>query len=242
MPPSRSSKPPLPPRTGQGLSVTASLRQLLDSLSREQRRNQELLASLAFALRSFTNLSRFLELVPVVIGRLVEAEGSVLLVFHPDGRLRRDQLQASPGERCAELLRQLAVLPDSQLQAHAGDEAVVAFLDPLIRRLLGGVELFATSVVARNRQLGRLYVFSGRRGYSWSDVHRRHLQLVADLTGVALENELLQQDMRRHERLDRQLSIGAEIQAQLLPDRCPVIEGVELAAPMHTAIKVGGDN
>ena len=241
MPPSRSSKPPLPPRTGQGLSVTASLRQLLDSLSREQRRNQELLASLAFALRSFTNLSRFLELVPVVIGRLVEAEGSVLLVFHPDGRLRRDQLQASPGERCAELLRQLAVLPDSQLQAHAGDEAVVAFLDPLIRRLLGGVELFATSVVARNRQLGRLYVFSGRRGYSWSDVHRRHLQLVADLTGVALENELLQQDMRRHERLDRQLSIGAEIQAQLLPDRCPVIEGVELAARCRPAFQVGGD-
>ncbi|MFN9924012.1 MAG: PP2C family protein-serine/threonine phosphatase [Cyanobacteriota bacterium] len=242
MPPSRSSKPPLPPRTGQGLSVTASLRQLLDSLSREQRRNQELLASLAFALRSFTNLSRFLELVPVVIGRLVEAEGSVLLVFHPDGRLRRDQLQASPGERCAELLRQLAVLPDSQLQAHAGDEAVAAFLDPLIRRLLGGVELFATSVVARNRPLGRMYVFSGRRGYSWSDVHRRHLQLVADLTGVALENELLQQDMRRHERLDRQLSIGAEIQAQLLPDRCPVIDGVELAARCRPAYQGGGDS
>jgi sigma-B regulation protein RsbU (phosphoserine phosphatase) len=72
-------------------------------------------------------------------------------------------------------------------------------------------------------------------------VHRRHLQLVADLTGVALENELLQQDMRRHERLDRQLSTGAEIQAQLLPDRCPVIEGVELAALCRPAFQVGGD-
>lgn len=245
-PPSRpavsaSQGPPTPARPGTGLSAAASLRQLLDSLSREQRRNQELLASLAFALRSFTHLGRFLELVPLVTARLVEAQGSVLVVFHPDGRLWREQLQASGPERCTELLRQLAALSDSQLQALSGDEAVAGLLDPLIRRLLGGAQVVATSVVARNRQRGRLYVFSDRRGYSWSEVHRRHLQLVADLTGVALENELLQQDRRRHERLDRQLSIGAEIQAQLLPDHCPVIDGVELAARCRPAFQVGGD-
>ena len=55
----------------------ASLRRLFDSLSREQRRNQELLASLAFAQRSFTNLQRFLELVPLVAARLVGVEGAV---------------------------------------------------------------------------------------------------------------------------------------------------------------------
>lgn len=245
-PPSRpavsaSQGPPTPARPGTGLSAAASLRQLLDSLSREQRRNQELLASLAFALRSFTHLGRFLELVPLVTARLVEAQGSVLVVFHPDGRLWREQLQASGPERCTEVLRQLAALSDSQLQALSGDEAVAGLLDPLIRRLLGGAQVVATSVVAGNRQRGRLYVFSDRRGYSWSEVHRRHLQLVADLTGVALENELLQQDRRRHERLDRQLSIGAEIQAQLLPDHCPVIDGVELAARCRPAFQVGGD-
>jgi sigma-B regulation protein RsbU (phosphoserine phosphatase) len=64
---------------------------------------------------------------------------------------------------------------------------------------------------------------------------------VADLCGVSLENDLLRQDMQRHERLDRQMSIGAEIQAQLLPDRCPVIEGVELAACCRPAFQVGGD-
>ena len=235
-----SSKPPHRPPE-QSLTAAASLRQLLDSLSREQRRNQGLLASLAFALRSFTNVSRFLELVPLVAARLVEADGAVLVVFHPDGRLWREQLQASPADRCSELLRQLAALTDEQLQAQADEEALAALLDGLIGRLIGGAKVFATSVVARSAQRGRLYVFSSRRGYSWSEVHRRHLQLVADLTGVALENELLQQDMRRHERLDRQLSTGAEIQAQLLPDRCPVIEGVELAARCRPAFQVGGD-
>ena len=52
---------------------------------------------------------------------------------------------------------------------------------------------------------------------------------------------MLQQDLRRHERLDRQLSIGAEVQSQLLPDHCPVIDGVELAALCRPAFQVGGD-
>ena len=231
--------PPPPPRAHGGLTASASLRQLLDSLSREQRRNQELLASLAFALRSFTNFNRFLELVPLVCSRLVEAEGSLLVVFHADGRLWREQLHASPPERCRHLVSQLAGLSDQDLAAGGGgDDAVVAQLDLEMRRLLGQVPMFGTSVVARNHQRGRLYVFGSSQGEgpSWSDVHRRHVQLVADLTGVAIENELLQEDMRLHERLDRQLSTGAEIQSQLLPDQCPVIEGGGSCGPLPAGL------
>jgi sigma-B regulation protein RsbU (phosphoserine phosphatase) len=213
------------------------VRQLLDSLSREQRRNQELLASLGFALRSFTNLGRFLELVPLVAARLVEAEGAVLIPFHPDGRLWREQLHGGPPE----LLQALASLPDATVLQASGEEAVAQLLDRLVRRQLTDRPLFATSVVARSRCRGRLYVYGPRSGLSWSESYRRHAQLVADLTGVAIESEQLLQEARRHERVDRQLSTGAEIQAQLLPDHCPVIEGVELAARCRPAFQVGGD-
>ena len=128
-----------------------SLRQLLDSLSGEQRRNQEVLASLAFALRSFTNLQRFLELVPLAVSRLVQAEGSLLVVFHEDGRLWRDHLKATAGDRCGEVLRQIAALPDGPFTAQASGEAVVATLDSLVRRLVGPAQVMATSIVARNR-------------------------------------------------------------------------------------------
>jgi sigma-B regulation protein RsbU (phosphoserine phosphatase) len=222
------------------------MRQLLDSLSREQRRNQELLASLGFVLRSFTNLSRLLELVPMVAARLVAAESALLVVFRPDGRLWREQLQATPRDHCAEVLRQLAALPDSALVSPglAGSEAELArtsLLDQQVRSVLGPRELFATSVVARGQVRGRLYVCNGSSPLCWSEVHRRHVQLVADLVGVGLETASLQEDRRRHERVDRQLSIGAEIQAQLVPDHCPVIEGVDLAARCRPAFQVGGD-
>ena len=229
------------------LSASASVGQGLDSLSQEQRRQQDLLASLAYALRSFTNLGRFLELVPLVTSRLVASQGALLVVFHEDGRLWRDHLQAFPADRWADGLRQLAALPDSELGAWSGDPAGVAHLDQRVGRLLGDGQvlgdgqLLGTSVVARSSQRGRLYVFAPRGELPWSEGHRLHLQLVADLAGVALEGDTLRQAMRRHERVDRQLSIGAEIQAQLLPNRCPLIEGVTVAARCRSAFEVGGD-
>ena len=95
-----SSKPPavIPSTTPQFIHVPRGVvaAASVDSLSREQRRNQELLSSLAFAQRSFTNLQRFLELVPLVAARLVGVEGAVLVPFQMDGRLWRDHLQPFP--------------------------------------------------------------------------------------------------------------------------------------------------
>jgi len=140
------------------------MRQLLESLSREQSRNQELLASLGFALRSFTNLNRFLELVPLVSARLVGAEGSLLVPFHADGRLWKEQFQASPPERSHDLLRQLISLADQPRAHHspanqppvegAAEEAVALRLDRDVGMLLGETQVFGTSVVARNLPVG----------------------------------------------------------------------------------------
>ena len=218
-----------------------SLRRLFDSLSSEQRRNQDLLVSLGFALRSFTNLQRFLELVPVVASRLVGVEGALLVPFQSDGRLWRDQLQVVPVESSDDLLRRLAAFEPGSSAGFGTDDDQLLSLDRLVQRCLPQADLFATSLVARGRSRGRLYVFDRRAKLAWSDVHRRHAQLVADLAAVAIENDQMQQEARRHERVDRQLSIGAEIQAQLLPDHCPVIEGVDLAARCRPAFQVGGD-
>ena len=53
-----------------------------------------------------------------------------------------------------ELLRQLAGLQDSDLDRDAGDEAMATRLDQLVRRQLGDVQLFGTSVVPRTVNAG----------------------------------------------------------------------------------------
>mgnify|MGYP006239371765 FL=1 len=111
------------------------LRQLFDSLSREQRRNQDLLVSLAFAQRSFTNLQRFLELVPLVAARLVGVEGALLVPFQMDGSLWRDHLQAIPAASCQDLLRRLAAYEPGLSVGFGTDEEQLLAMDQLVKRL-----------------------------------------------------------------------------------------------------------
>ena len=84
-------------------------------------------------------------------------------------------------------------------------------------------------------------MFSRDPNYTWTETRQKLVRLVADQTAVAIENDELTVELRKKERLDRELEIGADIQLRLLPRYCPKIEGVELAALCKTANRVGVD-
>ena len=223
------------------IAASKSLRDLVHSLSQEQIINQDLLLSLTFALRNFTNLQRFLEFIPCLVTQLIGVKGSLLIPFQDNGSIWREQLQIFPKEEHQELLRQLFLLEEGKKIGFGMKEKNIAKLDRLVQRYLKASNVIATSIVSRGRQRGRLYAFDKKEVVFGSNVHRKHIQIVADLTGVAIENDVIFQIIRNHEKVDRQISIGAEIQSQLLPDQCPIIQGVELAACCRPAFQVGGD-
>ncbi len=222
-------------------AASQSLKDLIESLSQEQSVNQDILLSLSFALRSFTNLQRFLELIPLLVTQLVGVTGSLLIPFQDNGTIWREQLQIFPIDEDQEIFRQLLLFEEGKKIGFGMKEKNILTLDHLVQRCFHSSKLIATSVVARGRQRGRLYAFDKKEIDFGSNVHRKNIQLVADLTGVAIENDVIFQVIRNHEKVDRQISIGAEIQSQLLPDQCPIIEGVELAACCRPALQVGGD-
>ena len=222
-------------------AASKSLTDLIDSLSKEQIVNQDLLLSLSFALRSFTNLQRFLELIPLLVTQLVGVQGSLLVPFQDDGSIWREHLQIVSNDEDKELFRQLFLLEEGRKTGFGMQENNILLLDRLVQRYFDSYKVIATSIVSRGRPRGRLYAFDKKEFDFGSNVHRKHIQLVADLTGVAIENDVIFQVIRNHEKVDRQISIGAEIQSQLLPDQCPIIEGVELAACCRPAFQVGGD-
>ncbi len=230
-------------RSSNSLSSAASqsLTALINSISQEQVVNQDLLLSLSFALRSFTNLKRFLELIPLFVTELVGVHGALLIPFQDNGSLWREQLQIFPIDEDQEILRQLFLLEEGMKTGFGMQEENIVILDRLVQRHFHSFNVIATSIVSRGRQRGRLYAFDKNEIDFGSNIHRKHIQLIADLTGVAIENDVIFQVIRNHEKVDRQISIGAEIQAQLLPDQCPIIEGVELAACCRPALQVGGD-
>ncbi len=222
-------------------AASKSLTDLINSLCEEQIVNQDLLLSLSFALRSFTNLQRFLELIPLLVTQLVGINGALLIPFQDNGTLWREQLQMVPMDEDSELFKELFLLEEGMQTGFGMQEKNIVMLDRLVKRHFDSSNVIATSIVSRGRQRGRLYAFDKKEIDFGSNIHRKHIQLVADLTGVAIENDVIFQVIRNHEKVDRQISIGAEIQSQLLPDQCPIIEGVHLAACCRPAFQVGGD-
>jgi len=229
-----------------------ALKELVSRLRREQNKIQDLLGSLGFALRSFNNLKQFLELTPLIASRVTDADGGALILFKPDGQMRLERLHCQDSNQCQDIrkaleaaTRQMTIsnkAPAPSGQAAIASSNLTAMLDQQVALLLGNdVHLFGTSILTKSTERGRLYVFSRDPEYDWTETRQKLVRLVADQTAVAIANDELTVELRKKERLDRELEIGAEIQYQLLPRQCPTIEGVELAARCKTANRVGGD-
>lgn len=226
-------------------SPVVVLKELVAKLNREQTKTQDLLSSLGFALRSFTNLNQFLELVPLMASRVTDADGGALIIFRSNGQMRLERIHCSDETSCQDLRR---ILEDS-VQGLSLDQGqrletaqLMSFLDDrLAQRLNPQIQVFGTAVLSKNLERGRLYVFSYSPNYAWTDARQKLVRLVADQTAVAIENDELTAELRQKERLDRELEIGAEIQRQLLPRHCPQINGLDIAARCQTANRVGGD-
>ncbi len=58
---------------------------------------------------------------------------------------------------------------------------------------------------------------------------------------LAAENARFRKELIRRERLARELEIARDIQSYILPPKCPVLEGYEMAVEYHPAREVGGD-
>ena len=237
-----------------------ALKELVARLHREQNKIQDLLSSLGFALRSFNNLNQFLELIPLMATRVTDADGSALVLLKPNGQVKLEQLHCQDNLQGVEIRKAietatsnvknafLKITPLSPLALaqtesdRTASEKGLAMLDEQITRCLGPDKyLFGTAILVKQVERGRLYVFSRDSEYTWTETRQKLVRLVADQTGVAIANDELTVELRKKERLDRELEIGAEIQQRLLPRQCPQIPGLELAARCQPANRVGGD-
>jgi sigma-B regulation protein RsbU (phosphoserine phosphatase) len=226
------------------VTPVVALKELVARLHREQNKIQDLLSSLGFALRSFNNLNQFLELIPLMATRVTDADGSALFLYKPNGRIRLEQLHWQDSRQRKDIRKaletassQITLIPNSGSLA-----ASTGILDDQMHRCLGpDVQIFGTAILVKHTERGWLYVLSRDPEYSWTETRQKLVRLVADQTAVAIENDELAVELRKKERLDQELEIGAEIQRRLLPRQCPNIPGVTIAARCKQANRVGGD-
>ncbi|WP_414549609.1 PP2C family protein-serine/threonine phosphatase [Anabaena sp. CCY 0017] len=243
------SQPPSQPTNSNSSAATdvtpvVALKELVARLNREQNKIQDLLSSLGFALRSFNNLNQFLELIPLMATRVTDADGSALFLHKPNGQIRLEQLHWQDSRQRKNIRKALETASSQiTLLSNAAPLATATgILDDQMHRYLGpDVQIFGTAILVKHTERGWLYVLSRDPEYSWTETRQKLVRLVADQTAVAIENDELAVELRKKERLDQELEIGAEIQRRLLPRQCPFIPGATLAARCKPANRVGGD-
>ncbi len=226
------------------INPVLALKELVARLHREQHKIQDLLSSLGFALRSFNNLNQFLELIPLMATRVTDAEVGALILYKPNGQVKLEQLHCQDSNQQKIIRKALETAINGVTASLTSAQLVpaTATIDAQVSNQLGGDrQLFGTSILVKQAERGRLYVFSNNPQYNWTEERQKLVRLIADQTAVAIENGELTIELRKKERLDRELEIGAEIQLQLLPRQCPTIPGVSLAAFCQPANRVGGD-
>ncbi len=231
-------------------SVVA-LKELVASLQREQNKIQDLLGSLSYGLRSFHNLNQFLDLTPLMVARVTDADGAVLMLYS-ENRVRLEQIYCNNDQWRDKIFNSFqSVVTNinsySRQQKHSSTklfslESFPTYVEnQLERKFSSWLNIFSTPILVKNIEQGRIYVFSKDSDYTWTNTRRKLVQLVADQTSVAIANNRLTLELRSKERQDRELEIASEIQLQLLPRKFPSIKGLDVAAKCKTANRVGGD-
>ena len=237
----------VPTPEAEEITSVVALKELVASLKKEQNKVQDLLSSLGFALRSFSNLNQFLELTPLMAARVTDAIGGALVLYKNDSQVRLEQIhcqKANLGREVRRVFEKVSYQIDIATQkiSSKSPKLLSSLLDDKIKQELGDkIKINGTPILVRNIEQGRLYVFSIDPEYQWTATRSKLVQLVADQTAVAIANHELTVEVRSKERQDRELEIASEIQLRLLPSQCPQIEGIEISARCKTANRVGGD-
>jgi sigma-B regulation protein RsbU (phosphoserine phosphatase) len=232
----------------QNSKPIVALKELVANLQREQNKIQDLLSSLGFALRSFSNLNQFLELTPLMAARVTDSIGGALILYK-GSKVHLEQIHCQDSkvglevsnvfERVNYQINQSQI--NHQQTMNAASQLSEILDEKMRQELESKVRFFGTPILVKNIEQGRLYVFSTEDDYTWTPTRRKLTQLVADQTAVAIANHELTVELRSKERQDRELEIASEIQLRLLPSKCPQIKGLTIAAKCETASRVGGD-
>ena len=206
-----------------------------------QNKNFELILSLSYYLNLFTSLKRFLEYVSLISNYYIKQEFSLLIPLDDKGRIWLDNICFSDKK-----LRNQAISDSQEFFKDNG------FINNFKLKSINIFEKFLEEkfdkfifkthkIISRGKCRGFFYVFYKKSNYQTYELEDDKINFLVNLLAVGIENYSLSNINKKHENVDREIASGAEIQSRLLPDFCPKIFGIDLAAHCRPALQLGGD-
>ncbi len=200
----------------------------------------EIASSLAYYLKSFSNIERFLDYISLILKHTFNHQLFLIIPLNENGAIWKENIKFSGGTKSPQIDGEIKsyVKEFNFSKNHRLKE--VNFFEIELKNKFKKYVIKSHKILSRGKCRGFLYNFN-QETTNESFLNEQNLTFIISCLAVGLENYWLTRTKKKHENLDREISIGAEIQSQLLPEYCPIIFGVDLAAHCRPALQLGGD-
>jgi len=201
----------------------------------------ELILSLTYYLKLFSSLKRFLEYFSLVSKHFINQEFSLLIPLDEKGQIWSDNICFSDTKLRDQTLSDLQEFCKNNEVFNKSKSDNKNILEKFLEEKFDSYICKTHEIISRGKCRGFLYIFYKNTDHLNFELDNNRINILVNLLAVGIENYLLLKINKTHENVDREISSGAEIQSRLLPDFCPKIFGVDLAAHCRPALQLGGD-
>jgi len=200
----------------------------------------EIASSLAYYLKSFSNINKLLDYVCLIFKHIFSENIILIIPLNYEGEIWNQNIKISVNCEYLTIQEEInSFLDQFQFSKNFKIKEILTFENSL-KNYFKEYKIETKKIISRGKCRGFIYIFS-------KDISRQSISedsnfnFIENCLAVGLENHNLIKTKKKHENVDREISTGAEIQSQLLPDYCPTIYGIDLAAHCRPALQLGGD-
>ena len=220
------------------------IQEFLDSKSTLSKKDKykfaEISSSLAYYLKSFSNVNKFLDYVCLIFKHIFNEKIILIIPLNCEGEIWHENIKISANNQLPMIQEKLNHFFDQFNFSKNFKIKEILTLENSLKNYFQGYKIEAEKILSRGKCRGFIYIFSKDLS-SGSIANDSSFNFIQNCLALGLENYCLIKTKKRHEKIDREISTGAEIQSQLLPNYCPIIYGVDLAAHCRPALQLGGD-
>ena len=201
----------------------------------------ELILSLTYYLKLFSSLKRFLEYVSLVSKYFTNQEFSLLVPLDEKGRIWSENICFSDNKLRDQNILDLLNYCNKNGLFNKFKLKNISIFEKFLEENFDSFIFKTYKIISRGKCRGFFFVFYKKFDQQKFELDNNNINILVNLLAVGIENYLLLKINKKHENIDREISSGAEIQSRLLPDFCPKIYGIDLAAHCRPALQLGGD-
>jgi len=199
----------------------------------------EISSSLAYYLKSFSNINKFIELICLIFKHTFKEKIILIIPLNYEGEIWNDNIKISANNKYLKVQEEISIFLNKFNFKNFKIKEIITFENTL-KNNFKEYKIESDKILSRGKCRGFIYIFTKDLS-SDSITNDSNFNFIQNCLAVGLENYCLIKTNKKHEKVDREISTGAEIQSQLLPDFCPIIYGVDLAAHCRPALQLGGD-